>query len=108
MVCMTAFRTLFVVPSRSKKTPPVHYNNRPSKEKPWSRKRGPVLPDISTGVTMTGMRTIIEANGRTTLGSLHSDDIPWPSKAHRFIRPSHDGSTLVASYKHTRSNESWV
>ena len=108
MVCMTAFRTLFVVPSGSKKTPPVHSNNRPSKEKSWSKRRGPVLPDISTGATLTGMRTVIEANGKTTMGSLGSDDLSWPLKAHGSFRPSDDGSTLVASHKHTRSNESWV
>jgi len=107
MVCMTAFRTLSVVPSGSKKTPPIRYN-RPSKQKPWSRKGGPVLPDISTGATMTGMRTIIEANGRTTLGSSDSDDLSWPLKSHGSIRPSHDGSTLVPSHRYTPSTELWV
>lgn len=105
---MTAFRTLFVVPSGSKKTPPVHYNKRTSKGKPQSRKQGHVLPDISTGATMTGMRTIIEANGRTALGSLDSDEHSWPIKSHGSLRPSHDGSILVASHKHASSTASWV
>ena len=67
MVCMTAFRTLFVMPRRSqRKRSPLNGSKLPGKyhghgkiNMLW------LLPDVERGATMTGMRTMIRENGLT-------------------------------------------
>jgi hypothetical protein len=70
MASTMVFRTLFVVnkePS-SDRSPPH------SRTQLWRRKQTPQLPDVETGATMTGMRTMIRENGMTVVGSFGKDD----------------------------------
>ena len=69
MVCMTAFRTLFVMPRRSQRM------KSPSMRTPlWRKKKSTEknslgsLPDVEVGATMTGMRTMIRENGVMVTG----------------------------------------
>ena len=77
MVSMTAFRTLFVVSNISKQARKEaslrRCDGRTSRERLWGKKSKPELPSLQTGATMTGMRTLIRDNGRTTLGSFGAD-----------------------------------
>ena len=69
-VCMTAFRTLFVMPRRSQRM------RSPSVRSPlWGKKKSNEkeslgsLPDVEVGATMTGMRTMIRENGVMVTGN---------------------------------------
>lgn len=76
-VSMTAFRTLFVVSGGSRKTPPEHYQRSPpaaSRRWPWKRSGDlEELPELKTGATIRGIRTIIHGNGRTAAESFDSE-----------------------------------
>ncbi len=66
---MAAFRTLFVVRFGSKKTPPDHYNKQPSRQRLWRKNNKMELPEVPTGATMTGIRTMIREHGKTQMPS---------------------------------------
>lgn len=69
MVSTMVFKGLFVV-----KMGPLYDKKSPrSRTRLWRRKPTPQLPDVETGAIMTGMRTMIRENGRTTVGSFGKD-----------------------------------
>ena len=75
MVCMTAFRTLFVASKRSKDAQPKYHKRLPYKQSFWKKKGEIELPNIPIGATMTGMRTLIRENGRTSVGSFEYNSL---------------------------------
>ena len=94
MVSTMVFKTLFVgqrgsTPDKSSS----HYRNRV-----WRRKPTPQLPEIETGATMTGMRTMIQENGRLTVGSFGKDDSQLTENSSQW-RSSNDDSTLADGYQ---------
>ncbi|KAL9099869.1 MAG: hypothetical protein Q9187_009437, partial [Circinaria calcarea] len=124
MVSMTAVRTLFVADT-SKKNPPNNvpvgeyrrqsawkknllWDFSPGDRQPmiekgsgvWKKKRVPagLLPSFhGGGATMTGMRTMIRENGRTTQGSFGSEDMGFPLQSggeEGEVRWTLSGSTL--------------
>ena len=102
MVSTMIFRSLFVV-SRG---------FTPEKDSPrnrshlWRRKQTTAqLPQIETGATMTGMRTIICENGRTLVGSFDKDGSQLTMDDSRHWKSSNDDSTLEGG-RHTRNASS--
>ena len=87
-ISMTAFRTLFVVTSGPKRTPPEHTNRAQSTQ--WLRKKinGIELPKVNIGATMTGIRTMIRENGKTETTSLGPAELPLSSVHHQSGRES--------------------
>ena len=87
-VSMTAFRTLFVINSGPKRTPPEHTNKSSSRQ--WFRRNnnGIELPKLHIGATMTGMRTIIRENGKTETISFGPAELPLSPVHHRSERES--------------------
>ena len=75
-VSMTAFRTLFVIKAGPKRTPPEHNHRSPSRQRLWRKNDKIELPEVDTGATMTGMRTMIRENGRTEMASFAAVELP--------------------------------
>lgn len=96
-VSMTAFRTLFVVTSGPKKTPPEHTNRASST--PWLRKKinGIELPKVDIGATMTGIRTMIREIGKPETTPFGRAELPLPSVHHQSERESVWGFSLRLS-----------
>jgi len=78
VVCMTAFRTLFVTSQSNQRNnnSPRTGRNWKQYRSPWSREESGYLPDIEPGAMMTGMRTVIRENGKTSLGGFGASDFP--------------------------------
>jgi hypothetical protein len=99
MVCAMMFKSLFVVHKTTTSTPPPEKYSPPrsSDRLWWKRKKAtmtPQLPEIETGATMTGMRTVIRDNGRTTLGSFGGNETrPLTDSHNKYRRASHDEFT---------------
>jgi hypothetical protein len=99
MVCAMMFKSLFVVHKTTTSTPPPEKYSPPrsSDRLWWKRKKAtttPQLPEIETGATMTGMRTVIRDNGRTTLGSFGGNETrPLTDSHNKYWRASHDEFT---------------
>jgi hypothetical protein len=94
MVSTMIFKTLFVVKKDTT-------NDRNSPRYParlWKRKPFSQLPDVEVGATMTGMRTMIYENGRTTNGSFGKDE-PVMIENSEDWRSSNDESTLGDTYR---------
>ncbi len=87
-VSMTAFRTLFVINSGPKKTPPEHTNKSSSRQ--WFRRdnNGIKLPELHIGATMTGIRTMIRETGKTETTSFGPTELPLTSVHHQSGRES--------------------
>ena len=64
MASLVIFRTLFVGTRGS--TPDKHAAR--SSDRLWKRKKAPELSNVEVEATMTGMRTLVRENGRTTFG----------------------------------------
>ena len=127
MVSMTAVRTLFVPDASKKTPPRspqqqmgdyrrqstwkknLPWGSTPSEKEPvivneksprvWrTRVSGGLLPSLhGGGATMTGMRTMIRENGRTTHGSFGSEDMILPAhsgEGKEEVRSTFNGSTL--------------
>jgi hypothetical protein len=88
MVSTMVFKTLFLV---NKGSTPDRNSPRYSRTRLWRRKRTPQLPEMETGATMTGMRTMIRENGRVTVGSFGKDGSQL-SENFSYWRSSDDGS----------------
>ena len=75
MVCLMMFKTLFTVnnnnPSPNKNSP------RSTNGRLWRMKKSlQPLPEIETGATITGIRTMIREKGRTRAGSSEMNNSP--------------------------------
>ena len=95
MVSTMIFKTLFVV---NKSYSATNKNFPRSYTRLWRRKpTSSQLPEIETGATMTGIRTMIRENGRTIVGSFAGKDeeqLTIESNISRW-RPGNDDSTLA-------------
>ena len=87
-VSMTAFRTLFVIHSGPKRTPPEHTTKSSSRQWFQRKTNGIELPKLSIGATMTGMRTMIRENGKTQTTSSGPAELPLSPVHHRSERES--------------------
>jgi hypothetical protein len=94
MVSTMIFKTLFVV----KKDTTVDRNSPRYPARLWKRKPLSQLPDVEVGATMTGMRTMIRENGRTTISSCGKDE-PMMIENSEDWRSSNDESTLGDTYR---------
>lgn len=71
--CPTAFRSLFLFNHAAKRTPESDIpGKRSALERLWKRTK-PSLERTKVGATLTGMRTMIQENGQTRLGSQSED-----------------------------------
>lgn len=93
VVCMTAFRTLFVTSissTRNNNSPRTGRNGKQYRT-PWSQRSSNSLPDIETGAILMGMRTAIRDNGKTTsedfLEPNSPPKSPWHNEAIVLERP---------------------
>ena len=82
-VSMTAFRTLFVINSGPKRTPPEHTNRSSSKQWLRGKIKEIELPKLNIGATMTGMRTMIRENGKTETASFPPAELPLSPMHHQ-------------------------
>lgn len=94
MVSTMIFKSLFIV---KKGSSPQKYSPRYS-NRVWRRKKTPQLPEIETGATMTGMRTVIRENGRTVMGSFGKDTTSLDDGS-TYGMSSKDSSTLVDGHQ---------
>lgn len=91
MISAMLFKSLLFV----KKDDPTSDKNSPRlRTVRWRRKQPSQLPDVEIGATMTGMRTMIRENGRTTMGSFGKDESQLTMDSDRW-RSSNDDSTLA-------------
>jgi hypothetical protein len=95
MVSTMVFKTLFVV---QKGSTPDKSSSR-YRTRLWRREQTPQLPNIETGATMTGMRTIIRENGRMMLGGTFGKDESQLTEDSSRWRSSNDDSMLVDGYQ---------
>jgi hypothetical protein len=94
MVSTMIIKSLFVVNKKSTSD----RNSPPYPARLWKRKQLTPLPDVEVGATMTGMRTMIRENGRTTMGSFGKDE-PMVIENSEDWRSSNDDSTLGDAYR---------
>lgn len=94
MVSTMVFKSLIIV---KKGSSPKRYSP-PYRNRVWRRKKTPQLPEIETGATMTGMRTVIRENGRTVMGSFGGNTASLTGGS-SYAVSSKDGSTLVDGYQ---------
>jgi hypothetical protein len=94
MVSTMVFKTLFVV----NKSPKIDKNSPPSRTRLWRRKKTSELPEVESGATMTGMRTMIRENGRTLLGSFGKDESQRTVDSSHWT-PSNDDSMMEDGYR---------
>ena len=109
MVSMTAFRTLFLVSNGPKPSPekvsPRRYLGRSPQQQAHE------IPSIKVRATMTGIRTVIQHNGRSTMGSFGTDEGTLLGGSNGSERPSQVKSIgTEASVDGTSqfTHESWV
>lgn len=111
MLCMTAFRTLFTASKKSAQNkispgaPQYEGEAPPTFRARLFKKQAQFLPDVQAGATLTGMRTMIQENGKTTLGSFEMSNISERSltRTHTFADSvgedgGHDGG-LIAEHR---------
>lgn len=95
-VCLTAFRSLFLIKNSPKDTPDKYDPNQAHVSvlrRIWGRKK-PSLASINVGATLTGMITLIRGNGKSQL-ELQDDD--GCALSFTEMRDTHSSQSLEAT-----------